>query len=94
MGLAISFLFNQKSYNFYILVSRYRVSVCGDSLLSTYNTTMQFVAEQSNAPHSPHAFQLDIPWESAIPEAKSQCDVKASEDCRLVCNMIAPESRA
>ena len=91
MGSAISFLFNQKSNNFYILVSRYRGSVSGDSLLSTYNTTMQLVAEQSNAPHSPLAFQLDIPWESASPEAKSQCVEKASEDCRLVCNMIAPE---
>ena len=28
------------------------------------------------------------------PEAKSQCVENASEDCRLVCNMIAPESGA
>ena len=28
------------------------------------------------------------------PEAKSQCVEKGSEDCRLVCNMIAPESGA
>ena len=27
-------------------------------------------------------------------EAKSQCVENASEDCRLVCNMIAPESGA
>ena len=55
---------------------------------------MQLVAEQSSAPHRPHAFQLDIPWESASPEAKSQCVEKVSEDCRLGCYMIAPESGA
>ena len=28
------------------------------------------------------------------PEAKSQCVYNNSEDCHLVCNMIAPETRA
>ena len=81
MGSVIFFLFNKKPNNFYILVSRYRGSVSGDSLLSTCNSTMQLVAEQSNAPHSPLAFQLDIPWESASAEAKSSrlCVEKASE---------------
>ena len=54
---------------------------------------MQLVAEQSNAPHSLLASQLDISWERASPEAKSQCVEKASGDCCLVCNMIASESR-
>ena len=52
------------------------------------------MAEKSNAEHTPLAFQLDVPWESASPEAKSQSVEKASEDCLLVCNMIAPESGA
>ena len=43
---------------------------------------------------SPLRFQLDVPWESATPEANLQCVEKASEDCRLVFNMIAPESGA
>ena len=55
---------------------------------------MHLVAEKSNAEHTPLAFQLDVPWESASPEAKSQSVEKASEDCLLVCNMIAPESGA
>ena len=55
---------------------------------------MHLVAEKSNAEHTPLAFQLDVPWESASPEAKSQCVEKASEDCLLVCNMVAPESGA
>ena len=82
-------------YSFYILVSRYQGRVVNeDSLLSTYNTTMHLVAEKSNAEHTPLAFQLDVPWESASSEAKSQCVEKASEDCLLVCNMVAPESGA
>lgn len=55
---------------------------------------MHLVAEKSNAEHSPLAFQLDVPWESVSPEAKSQCVENASEDCLLVCNMVAPESGA
>lgn len=55
---------------------------------------MNFVAEKSNAPHTPLTFQLNVPWENASTEAKSQCVEKAREDCHLVCNMIAPESGA
>ena len=55
---------------------------------------MHLVAEKSNAEHAPLAFLLDVRWESASPEAKSQSAEKASEDCLLVCNMIAPESGA
>ena len=56
---------------------------------------MQLVDEQSNALHSPLAFQWDILWESALQKPiKSQCVESSSEDCRLVCNMIAPESGA
>ena len=55
---------------------------------------MHLVAEKSNAEHTPLAFQLDVPWETASPEAKSRSVEKASEDCLLVCNMIAPESGA
>lgn len=55
---------------------------------------MHLVAEKSNAEYTPLAFQLDVPWESASPEAKSQCVEKASGDCLLVCNMVAPESGA
>ena len=55
---------------------------------------MHLVAKKSNAEHTPLAFQLDAPWESATPEAKPQCVEKASEDCLLVCNMVAPESGA
>ena len=55
---------------------------------------MNLVAENSNAQHSPLRFQLDVPWESATPEAKLQCLEKSSEDFRLICNMIAQESRA
>lgn len=55
---------------------------------------MHLVAEKSNAEHTPLAFQLDVPWESASPEAKSKCVEKASEDCLLVCNIVAPESGA
>lgn len=53
---------------------------------------MHLLAENSNVQHSPLTFQLDVPWESATPEAKSQCVDKAKEDCRLVCDMIAPEN--
>ena len=52
------------------------------------------VAEKSNPEHTPLAFQLDVPWEIASLEAKSQSVEKASEDCLSVCNMIAPESGA
>ena len=55
---------------------------------------MHLVAEKSNAERTPLAFQLGVPWESASPEAKSQCVEKASEDCLLVCNMAASESGA
>ena len=55
---------------------------------------MHLVAEKSNAEHALLAFQLDVPWESASPEAKPQSVEKASEDCLLVCNMIAPEGGA
>ena len=55
---------------------------------------MHLVAEKSNAEHTPLAFQLDAPWESVSPGAKSQSVEKASEDCLLVCNMIAPEGGA
>ena len=55
---------------------------------------MNLVAENSNAQHSPLRFQLDVPWESATPEAKLQCLEKASEDFHLIGNMTAPESRA
>ena len=55
---------------------------------------MNLVAENSNAQHSPLRFQLDVPWGNATPEAKLQCVQKASEDCRLVCNMIASECGA
>ena len=55
---------------------------------------MHLVAKKSNAEHTPLAFQLDVPWESPSPEAKSQYVEKASEDCLLVCNMVAPESGA
>ena len=34
---------------------------------------MYLVAEKSNAKHTPLAFQLDVPWESATREAKSEC---------------------
>ena len=34
---------------------------------------MYLVAEKSNAEHTPLAFQLDVPWESATREAKSEC---------------------
>ena len=53
---------------------------------------MHLVAEKSNAEHTPLAFQLDVPWESASPEAKSLSVERTSEDCLLVYNMIAPES--
>ena len=52
------------------------------------------MAAKSNPEHTPLAFQLDVPWESASLEAKSQSVEKASEDWLLVCNMIAPESGA
>jgi len=55
---------------------------------------MHLVAEKSNAEYTPLAFQLDVPWESASSEAKSQCVEKASEDCLLVCDMVAAESGA
>ena len=45
---------------------------------------MQLVDEQSNALHSPLAFQLDILWESAKKPIKSHCVENAREDCRLV----------
>ena len=78
-----------------MLVSIYQGRVVNeDRFLSTYNTTMHLVAEKSNAEHTPLAFQLDVPWESASSEAKSQCIEKASKDCLLVCNMNAPESGA
>ena len=55
---------------------------------------MDLVADKSSAGHTPLAFQVDVPWESASPEPKSQCVEKADEDCLLVCNMVAPESGA
>ena len=39
-----------------------------------------------------HSSCMDVPWESASPEANSQSVEKPSEDCFLVCNMIVPES--
>ncbi|KAL9969858.1 hypothetical protein ACROYT_G022126 [Oculina patagonica] len=55
---------------------------------------MDLEAERANAHHNPLKFQLDVPWENASQETKSQCVDKAREDCLLVCNMIAPESGA
>ena len=55
---------------------------------------MHLVAEKSNADHTPPAFQLDVPLESANPEAKSHSVEEASEDCPLVRNMIVAESGA
>ena len=51
---------------------------------------MYHVAVKTNAEYTPLAFQLDVPWE----RAKSQCVEKASEDCLLVCNLVAPEKRS
>ncbi|KAJ7390672.1 hypothetical protein OS493_023384 [Desmophyllum pertusum] len=51
-------------------------SFSGNSLLSTYNSTMHLLAENSNVQHSPITCQLDVQWESATPEAKSQCGDK------------------
>ena len=45
------------------------------------------MAAKSNPEHTPLAFQLDVPWESASLEAKSQSVEKASKDWLLVCNM-------
>ena len=53
---------------------------------------MNLLAQRSNVQRSPLVNQLDVPWESATQEAKSRCVDKAREDCRLVCDMIAPEN--
>ena len=37
---------------------------------------------------------MNVPWENASPEEKSQRVEKAREDCHLVCNMIAPKKGA
>ena len=42
------------------------------AFLSKYNTKMHLVAMKSNVDHTPLAFQWDVPWECASPEAKSQ----------------------
>ncbi|KAL9988693.1 hypothetical protein ACROYT_G003167 [Oculina patagonica] len=86
--------FNETDVDWNPEVSIFEVSLSEDSLLSTYNTTMNLVAERANAHHNPLTFQLDVPWENTSQETKSQCVDKAREDCLLVCNMIAPESGA
>ena len=53
---------------------------------------MNLLAQRSNVQRSPLVNQLDVPWESATQEAKSRCVDKARGDCRLVCDMIAPEN--
>ena len=53
---------------------------------------MNLLAQRSNVQRSPLVHHLDVPWESASQEAKSRCVDKARKDCRLVCEIIAPEN--
>ena len=61
------------------------------TLLETYNDAMVSLSTAADLPSpSPLTFQLQEDWESATQQKKKTCVEKATEACKLICGIIAP----
>lgn len=62
-------------------------------VVQAFNDAMKHLSEiASIQPPAPVIFQLKTTWESATEDEKEQCISNASEACRMICKIIAPEA--
>ena len=61
----------------------------GTKILSAYNTAMDEIATKILSPREPLTSHLSS-WENSTSAQRQYYIQKATEDCRLVCDVIAP----
>ena len=64
---------------------------CDQAILEVYNESLKCVANSANLEQpQPLQYRLSGDWETATKKEKQECKERATEACKLICNVIAP----